>query len=163
MTCHFLLDIPTSSCFFRCCMTFRNPMWQTLFKRFSDSWAMMFLFLCSLRMAPCTIPCRHGAILDSCITDEERQAQVMVWRQAGTFPASLRRVTQSKATGNQTIYRAELQAVTLVCKWTVCAHINTDSASVLDTFHKCLEAAHTWCYGRFGRTRFGRKTKACTA
>eukprot|EP00435_Cladocopium_sp_Y103_P043328 s10_g12.t1 len=88
---------------------------------------------------------RHGAyavVLDTCISDDERILAARRWRQTGTIPATLMFFTGARIQGQQSIYRAELSAVVIVCENTTKACIHTDNAAVVSTFGVCLEA-HT--------------------
>ena len=50
------------------------------------------------------------------------------------------RVTQARVAGRQTIYRAELHGVVLVCEWNTRGCTKADSASVVNVFQRCREA-----------------------
>ena len=92
---------------------------------------------------PHSATCRYGAyaiVMDTCMNTEQRVAEVQIWRQTGTFPASLCRLASARVTGNQTIYRAELFAVVCICEWTQNTCVKTDNASVVSTFNQCLDA-----------------------
>ena len=92
---------------------------------------------------PHSATCRYGAyaiVMDTCMNTEQRVAEVQIWRQTGTFPASLCRFASARVTGNQTIYRAELFAVVCICEWTQNTCVKTDNASVVSTFNQCLDA-----------------------
>eukprot|EP00438_Fugacium_kawagutii_P017616 Skav201058 [mRNA] locus=scaffold2848:5823:10331:- [translate_table: standard] len=87
---------------------------------------------------------RYGAyslVWDLCTSDDTRRSEARGWKQTGLMPATLQVLTVARVQGNQTIYRAELSAVVILCEHVRQAVVWIDSQSVLDVIEVCHNTA----------------------
>eukprot|EP00438_Fugacium_kawagutii_P031581 Skav225868 [mRNA] locus=scaffold810:341328:346295:+ [translate_table: standard] len=75
-------------------------------------------------------------IHDGCNSDEERIAQVNLYKATGVVPSSFATVQVGMTTGPQTINRAEFSAMIQIVASTSCAIIVSDSQWAIDNFEK---------------------------
>eukprot|EP00438_Fugacium_kawagutii_P030139 Skav208655 [mRNA] locus=scaffold3489:130348:135513:+ [translate_table: standard] len=95
-------------------------------------------------MFPSQPTSRYGAysiVMDTCLSDDERRDAVTVYRSTRMIPASLQKIAVARLTGRQTIYRAELLAVVLICENLEDTRIHVDSQAVHDAVRKCRASA----------------------
>ena len=92
---------------------------------------------------PASIFSRHAAfaiVFDSALTNGERRFQAQKYIDTGSLPTTLHTLTMARLPGTQTIQRAELYAIVVLCEHFQECCIYTDSMLAVIAFQRCRDA-----------------------
>ena len=116
--------------------------WVTRLRELADTGFSLRFYTDGACLFPGSVHTRHAAyaaVLDCSSNDRERCDQVALFRATGQFPDSFRTFFMARSQGVQTILRAELTAVVVLCEMFPCCVIYTDSAVVVAWSRRCRE------------------------
>ena len=116
--------------------------WVERLKSLADGGFQLRFYTDGACLFPGSVYTRHSAfaaVLDCAASDRERCDQVALFRATGHFPNSLKTFLMARTQGVQTILRAELMIVVLLCEMFPSCCIYTDSAVVVAWSRRCRE------------------------
>ena len=95
---------------------------------------------CQFPQSPVTRFASYSIILDTCLTNEDREHAAKIYQTTGVFPPSLVPLTAARTTGSQCIQRSELYAITRIIELFVAGQVYSDSASAIHHVNQCANA-----------------------
>ena len=101
---------------------------------------------------PGSVFSRHAAfaiVLDSAISDLERRHHAKTYVATGLLPPYLHTLVMARLPGTQTIQRADLYAIVMLCEYFPDCCIYTDSQLAIVAFRRCKAARSFACLQRF--------------
>ena len=100
------------------------------------------------RLNPSSVFSRHAAfaiVVDTALYDHERVFQATKYVNTGLTPTTLHTLTTARLPGTQTIQRAELYAIVILCELFKDCCVYTDSQVALVAFRRCRVARSFAC------------------
>ena len=88
---------------------------------------------CMYQESPMTRYAAYSIVLDCCVTNADREAQVHAYKHNMIIPASFQRVAAARVTGEQGIHRAELYALVIIAENLDHVVVHVDSTVALHT------------------------------
>ena len=95
---------------------------------------------CQFPQCPVTRFASYSIILDTCLTNEDREQAAKIYQTTGLFPPCLVPLTAARTTGSQCIQRSELFAITRIIELFVAGQVHTDSALAIHHVNQCANA-----------------------
>eukprot|EP00438_Fugacium_kawagutii_P016830 Skav203789 [mRNA] locus=scaffold206:504480:509752:+ [translate_table: standard] len=83
----------------------------------------------------------YSVVMDMATTDADRMTMASIFQMDGTIPGTFKVLARQKLRGYQTIPRAELEAIVVVCEWFLHTRIYSDCEAALTAVAECEAAS----------------------